>query len=264
MIESDSLNDVRRAAAQAFQKMHSGRSVDDVVIDNALNEAFLRECANILPKTNPAELNWALMNLRKSGGLGSVTTKCLQQDPTDYLHAAEIAARSVEDRLDSTIDRIFCSPVDRCSFDEIATSIAPDVSTYQLRKAVGLRKKRQLKPELIKRIADWNTRVVSHTASDLYADKKLIPTNPGVYLFRDNSGYLYIGEAESLRPRVWRHLDHSDRKALCHYLFENGIEELSVDLHVFDGDSKGRLVKYRRAYESDLIAARKPRFNQRP
>jgi predicted GIY-YIG superfamily endonuclease len=259
------LNEISRVAAEAFRKTHSGRSVDDVIIDDEVNETFLRECASILSDVEPLDFNWALMNLRKTGQLSGVTTRRIQLDHTDYLHAAEIAARLVEDQFEITIDRIFCSPENRQAFDEIAISIAKEISTYRLRKAaLGLRKKRRLRPELIKRITDWDRRISSHRATELYANKTLIPTNPGVYIFRDTSGYLYVGEAVSLRPRVWKHLDHSDRKTLCRYLFDRGINDLSVDLHEFDANSNGRLASHRRAYESNLIASRNPRFNQRP
>jgi excinuclease UvrABC nuclease subunit len=92
----------------------------------------------------------------------------------------------------------------------------------------------------------------------------LIPRKPGVYLFRDKSGYLYIGEAGSLRTRVSKHLDHSDRKALAHYFWHEGITDVVVELHVFDPDSAAKKSGARRAYESNLIDKRNPRFNIRP
>jgi len=86
---------------------------------------------------------------------------------------------------------------------------------------------------------------------------------PGVYLFFDRSGYLYVGEAANLRSRIRKHLDHSDRKALAHYLWSNGVDNLRVELHAFDPQSDGRLTASRRAYEVSLIQSRKPRFNLR-
>ncbi|MCP4175380.1 MAG: GIY-YIG nuclease family protein [Fuerstiella sp.] len=41
-----------------------------------------------------------------------------------------------------------------------------------------------------------------------------MPRKPGIYLFRDRTGYFYTGETSSLRLRVAKHLAHSDRKDL--------------------------------------------------
>jgi predicted GIY-YIG superfamily endonuclease len=131
-----------------------------------------------------------------------------------------------------------------------------------LRKAaLTLRKNRQLRPELIKRVADWGSVVTTYTAEQLRADPDLIPRLPGIYIFRDRTGYLYIGEAGNLRGRVEKHLDHSDRKAVAHYLWENGVTGLSVELHAFRRESDGRKANCRRAYEAELIRSRGPRLN---
>ena len=177
-------------------------------------------------------------------------------------HASEIAARHVEDAHETTVDRILCDPELRREFDATASLLAADVDNYMLRKAaLKLRKGRQLKPELTKRVADWGTEIVKRTARALQEDPNLISTGPGVYLFFDSSGYLYIGEASNLKTRVSKHLDHSDRKALARYLWKQGIEDLWVELHCFDANSHGRRVGPRRAYEASLIQSRKPRFN---
>jgi excinuclease UvrABC nuclease subunit len=136
---------------------------------------------------------------------------------------------------------------------------------YQLRKAaLGLRKARKLQPELIKRVANWKTEVLEYDAESLASELDLIPRKPGIYIFRDATGYLYIGEAGNLRLRVAQHLDHSDRRALAHYFWEAGLSGIVVELHAFDPKSEGGSTPARRAYESDLIAKRAPRFNLRP
>ena len=93
---------------------------------------------------------------------------------------------------------------------------------------------------------------------------EIVPTRPGIYIFRDESGYLYIGESSNLRLRVEKHLDHSDRKSLAHYLWENGNKKITVELHAFDPESKAKDKTVRRAYESELIRSREPRFNITP
>ncbi len=258
-------HDVETVVKNAFLKVHEGRSTDDVVIDPDLNARFLVTCEEISPGIDGFDANWKLLNLRKSSSLGKVTTKTEKLQHKEYQHASQIAARLMEDQFGLTVDRILCDPSRRNEFDVIAESIAPGVSLYRLRKsALGLRKARRLQPEIVKRIADWGREVLTFDAETLLAIPDLIPRKPGVYLLRDQSGYLYIGEAGSLRTRVVKHLDHSDRKALAHYFWQQGITGVTVELHAFDPNSDARKTTARRAYESDLIDKRDPRFNIRP
>ena len=249
----------------AFQEVHDGWSTDEVVLKDELNAKFLAKCREHLPDSSATDFNWTLLNLRKAGKLGAVTTKRARQDHDDYQHAAEIAARFLQDKHELTIDRLLCDPERRAEFDKVALGIAPDVEPYRLRKAAfGLRKARQLQPELVLRVADWDRQILTHKATEIAADGKLVPDAPGVYIFRDATGYLYIGESGNLRQRVNQHLDRSDRKSLASYLAENNKQEITVELHAFGKDSPAKEKTRRRAYESELIRSRKPRLNIAP
>lgn len=229
-----------------------------------MNAAFIAACQQELPAASPFKLNWKLYNLRKQPpGMGKVTTEKQRINHDEYIHAAEIAARHMEDRSGGkTIDQVLCDPKTRLEFDAVAQEVAPHVTAYRLRKAaLALRKKRKLKPELVKRLADWGATVQVYSAEELRQGPDLIPRLPGVYIFRDNTGYLYIGETDNLRGRVEQHLDHSDRKALARYLWEYGHKSLSVEIHAFLKDSDGNKKLPRKAYEAELIRSRKPRLN---
>jgi predicted GIY-YIG superfamily endonuclease len=249
----------------AFREVHDGWSTDDVVLKDDLNQDFLAKCKEKLPDATAADCNWTLLNLRKAGRLGVVARKRERTDHDDYQHAAEIAARHVMDKYEQSIDRLLCDPERRAEFDKVAVAVAPDVEPYQLRKAAfGLRKARRLQPELVVRVADWDKEVLQLSAADIVSNGELVSDAPGIYIFRDSTGYLYIGESSSLKHRVNQHLDHSDRKSLAHYLWEKGNREITVELHVFSKDSPARNTTRRRAYESELIKSRKPRFNIAP
>ena len=59
----------------------------------------------------------------------------------------------MEDKHDTTIDRIMCDPHLRREFDLVASSVAPGHPAYVYRKAaLNLRKGSRLKPELLSRI----------------------------------------------------------------------------------------------------------------
>jgi predicted GIY-YIG superfamily endonuclease len=254
------------AVKTTFLSQFVAWSADDIIIDDETNRRFTKACRDLVPSAKDYEINWTLLNLRKSSNIGPSKGKKKRRptDHSDYLFAAEIAARQMEDKYRLTIDRVLCDPERKSEFDSIAKQIVPDVTAYLLRKAaLTLRKTRRLRPEFIKRIANWGTSVITRAAQDLQNDPESIPRQPGIYIIRDKSGYLYIGEADNLHKRLKKQLDHSDRKALARYLWEMGIQELSVELHVFAADSEGRRTANRRAYESELIRSRKPRFNIR-
>ncbi len=249
----------------AFAASHDGFSSDEVILRTELNSAFVAECQRSLPGMTAAQCNWTLLNLRKAGKLSIRATRRDTRDSDPVSHIAEMCTRLVTDRHRISIDRMMCDPQYRDEFDKAAESIDGDVDLYLVRKAAfRLRKIRRLKPELITRIVDWGREVTEHAAAELAASPERIPPNPGIYIFRDASGYLYIGEAANLRTRLQQHLDQSDSQSLARYLAEHGFENVSIEIHAFAADSRAREVTVRRAYESELIHSRNPRFNVRP
>ena len=259
------IDNINEVVKQAFLETHRGYSTDEVIICDILNGAFIEACKKQLPSVSEQAFNWRLISLRKQGKLGRVATKRDRTNHDDYFHASEIAARFIYDKYNTTIDRALCNPKHKSEFDEIAASIAPNIPKYLLRKAAfKLRKNRQLKPELVPRVATWTKSILDFSAKDIISNPDLVPKKPGIYIFRDTSGYLYIGESENLHLRVRKHLDHSDRKSLAHYLWINSFKHITIELHVFDPYSDARLKTCRRAYESNLIQSRQPKLNIQP
>lgn len=258
----EKINDIVK---QAFLETHEGYSTDEVIICDRLNGPFIEMCREQLPFVSEEEFNWRLINLRKQGKLGRIATRRDNCNHDDYFHASEIAARLIYDKYETNVDRAFCRPELKKEFDTIAQSIAPNVSAYLLRKAaLKLRKNRQLKPELVPRVASWCKCVLTFPAEEVARNPKLVPRKPGVYIFWDASGYLYIGESKDLYLRIKKHLDHSDRKSLAYYFWKNGFANISVELHVFDPSSYAVHKSSRRAYESNLIGIRHPKLNLQP
>ncbi len=257
------------AIIEAMERTHDGWSSDEVILRDSLNSEFLAVCRSLMEgedfSVRDDELNWRLLNLRKSGKL---TIKAVRRETADYqavMHFAEIAARMMEDKYSMSTDRIMVDPKLRAEFDQITSNVDDEIDPYLVRKAAfNLRKARQLRPELITRVADWQRTVEEFALKELAENLELVSTNPGVYIFRDRTGYLYIGEALNLRDRLKQHLNQSDRKALANYLQEAGFENMTVEVHAFDPNSRAKEVMVRRAYESELIQSRKPKFNIRP
>lgn len=259
------VNVIKPVVAEAFLSMHDGWSSDEVLLQDELNRKFIEACRADLPDADPAELNWTLLNLRKAGKLKAETTQRGPSADESTKTLAEIVARSMQDKHKVSIDRIMCDPELRSEFDQLAQKVAPDTDTYLMRKAAfQLRKTRRLKPELITRIADWGREVIEYPAKQLRDQPELVSEHPGIYIFRDASGYLYIGQTDNLRVRLAKHLDESHNESLAKYLTDQGCEDITIEIHDFDPESRAQSTRIRRAYESELIASRRPRFNIQP
>ncbi|QDV68326.1 excinuclease ABC subunit C [Rosistilla carotiformis] len=249
----------------AFAKSSDGWSSDEVLLDDARRARFLAAVRTHRPDADETTCNLMLLKLRKSGKLTVKATRRGKPADDRVLPIAEIAARTIMEKFDIATDTMIADPMLRQAFDAAALTVDSDVSLYDVRKAAfQLRKSRRLKPELVLRVADWEKEVVVKPLAEVRADLKVVPTLPGVYLFRDQTGYIYIGEAANLRVRLTQHLTDSDRRSLADYIQQTAVEGLSIEWHAFPKTSPARQVAVRRAYESELIRSRNPRLNVRP
>ncbi|NOX57191.1 MAG: hypothetical protein GXP27_22715 [Planctomycetes bacterium] len=90
---------LREVVREAFLAARDGWSTDEVLLNDQLNRRFLDECRRRMPDADPTHCNWALLNLRKSGALRGIRASKRRHDRhDDYLHAAEIAARFLQDK----------------------------------------------------------------------------------------------------------------------------------------------------------------------
>lgn len=257
--------DVQAVIRESFLATHEGWSADEVVLNKELNSIFVARCQSQLPDAVPADLNWRLLNMRKAGKLQSRTTRSGQRPSTEHFSVAEMVARSMIDHHKVTIDRMMTDPVLRTEFDSRTLAIGEKLDPYLVRKAaVGLRKQRRLRPELITRIADWGRSIHEFPLKTVEENPEVIPHQPGIYIFRNPKGYLYIGQSINLNQRLTAHLDDSSSFALAKFLAEESAEEVKIEIHVFPSDSRGSETMIRRAYESELIESRQPKFNIQP
>lgn len=254
----------------AFVAAHGGFSSDELLVRDSLRHDFLRQLAIDPDDASQHDDQTAallmLLKLRKSGKLDVPATRRSGVDASPWTETAELAIRTVLDRHRVSIDQIMCDPRLRAELHCEAIAVSPDAPADLVRKAVfKLRKIRRLRPELVLRVADWQTEVVTMSLDGIDLDR--VPDSPGIYLFRSEEGYLYIGEAESLSVRIAQHLAGSHNTGLARRLKSEGESAASpiiLELHVFAKDSPGKRLTMRRAYESELIRSRDPKFNLRP
>jgi site-specific DNA-methyltransferase (adenine-specific) len=141
-------------------------------------------------------------------------------------------------------------------FVGLAADLAPGFTPFQYRwAALSLRKRKALRPELLGRVVAPET-VVTLRAEEVKPEE--LPVRSGLYLFIEPGRVLYVGECQSLRKRIGKHLDHSDNKGLAQWLWQHGITDLHVEYHVLPADVSTRV---RKAMEAELIRSRRPLFN---
>lgn len=241
---------------EAFEVVREGFSVDRVIADPILNKRFLSECLRGAGTVAPVELNLMLLNLRKGAQIqrGSRRTIIVGQEAFGF--AAEMAIRALERKHATTLDRVLCDPQMAAEFDSVAGAIAPGFTSLEYRwAALSLRKANRLKPELLGRVvaAEVHDPII---VSGL--DLLQIPAKQGLYILTNREKVLYIGEAQNLRSRLKKHLDHSDNKYLAQYIWESGTDDVLLEYHVLPSDTSTRV---RKAMELELIRSRRAEFN---
>jgi site-specific DNA-methyltransferase (adenine-specific) len=247
----------RQIVTQAFHQVRDEWPPDRVVADPELNARFLRECTRLGATQAASVLNQCLLNVRKASQLPSLQSKRTSfPDQQDYVFASEIAIRFLERRDGITLDDVICDPVRATEFEGLAVRIAPGYTALQYRwAALSLRKNRRLQPEPIGR-AIQPTSVVQKRADEVALVE--VPTTQGLYIFFAGQECLYIGEAQNLRSRLKKHLDHSNNRGLARWLWEHGADAVYVEWQVLPSATSTRV---RRAMECELIRSRRPLFN---
>jgi site-specific DNA-methyltransferase (adenine-specific) len=250
---------VKALILKAFLEVRRGYSADVIIADPAINLKFIETCRRLGATLTPFELNHGLFNLRRSRELEEfpTTNRVRLKNQDEYRFAAEIAARYLERREGTSLDRIICDPNLATEFDRLAQEIAPGFSAFEYRfTALSLRKRRGFRPEIVSRVIPATQVSVLHVAK---LDITQVPKSQGIYIFFfKKEGVLYLGEAKDLRERIRKHIDHSDRKELARWLWDYGSDDLYVEIHVLPAGTKS---VERKAVELELIKSRKPRFN---
>lgn len=250
---------------QAFSAQHDGWSLDEVMLSDLLRKNVVEEVRKSKADADEKKIWESLVRLRKSGKLEAETTRRENTEYGDAIVAAEIAARRMQDEANVTFDQVLIDPALLKKYDEFAHAIDDQSDAYTLRKAaLKLRKARKLKPELVLRVTDWKRDIMTMSVEEAKKRTETLPKRPGVYIFRDETGFLYIGQSNNLRDRLTKHLNESDRFNLASYLAKNVAGKVSLELHVFQQGSPAEATVVREAYESELIRSRKPRLNLSP
>ncbi len=228
-----------------FAESHQGHSVDRLIADPELNQAFQSSCdQKSLPGT-AADRNRFLFRLRKAGRvkqLGLETSKRTDlgwQAIEPIVYAAEIAWRIVADQYAGlSLDDILCDPRLAQAFDDAAAKHAPGHSSLHYRwAALKFRKELGLGSGRADRVSSKSLGIRKFKSSDkipfdLKQIEKIAAT-PAIYAIRVVSGnYLYLGETENLQQRLQSHFQKQNLPMWESLISEHGkieMQQLAVE-----------------------------------
>ena len=168
---------LEKLVAASFASTGQGWSCDELLLQDARRQMFVRECRELSCQPAMADLPElvglhgkaireevfcrALLHVRKRGGklpraTFRTSTKWKGTEKERLNAAAGIAARRLFDEVGLDTDSILVDPAARKIFDSNAKRIGGEYPAFDLRKAASrLRKQGELEPELLTRVTDW-------------------------------------------------------------------------------------------------------------
>lgn len=241
---------------EAFRKCHAGHSVERVVLDPDLGNAFHKQCQKLGLPADPRTWNRALFELRKGGELAEIpilhSTRFTWEECDGFLHAGELAWAQMLTREWPDLDEIFWDPSGAEEFDRLAAAIAPGYSPLQYRwGALKLRK--------AARLARMRARVIR--PAKFRKPKRLrrnrwqhVPDDAaGVYQIsiRGDATPLYVGQTLRMGDRLRAHRDQA-------HVFSRGEDEAELVFRWYPLPAKTPILL---AHQAALVRQNKPTMN---
>lgn len=213
---------------QAFCEVRAGFSADRVVADPEMNRKFLRRCRELgLPGTD-YDLNWALLNARKSRLMTDLpkTKRYTVRNQDEFEYASELAVQHLWRLKNVSLDRIICDPDLAKEFDQYAAQLAPGYTPLEYRwMALGLRKAGRLQQEKAARLTVPDLQTVCRMPN---LKASTLPEESGLYLFSNSEQPVFLSQTDDLRHRIERHMDVSGSLGLPKWLWDQGPLILSL------------------------------------
>ena len=216
------------AILQAFGEVREGYSADRVVADPNLNRKYLRRCRELGLTGTDYELNWALLNARKSGQMSLLpkTKRYTVTETDEFEYASELAVRHLQLIKNVSLDQIICDPDLAQEFDDYANRLAPSYTPLQYRwVALGLRKAGRLRTDVTDGVTLPQLEPVNKIARVKIAT---MPEAGGLYLFSSADSPVFLSHTDNLRHRLERHMEFSQSMGLPKWLWDRGPLDLSI------------------------------------
>ncbi|MHC4743103.1 MAG: toxin-antitoxin system HicB family antitoxin [Planctomycetota bacterium] len=247
---------------QAFVEVRKGYSLDRVIADPELDRKFLKRCRELGLSGTDYDLNWKLMNARKSSELTNLSAliktkrSVLGKKTDEFEYASELAVRFLQESQGASLDQIICDPDLASQFDAYASRLAPGFSPLEYRLAAfALRKGGRLSEKQKQEIGTLPELGAFKSVSSITLES--VPDNEGIYLFKSSKEAVFIGQTDNLRHRLERHLAVSDSQGLPEWLWDVKNNPLAVGIASLPGTGRSK----RRAMEVVLTKQFRPVLN---
>ena len=215
---------------QAFGEVRSGYSVDRVIADPELNRKFLRRCRELGVSGTDYDINWSLMSARKKGELSDLprTKRHTEREIDEFEYASELAVRFLEEQKGASLDRVICDPELAEEFDRYAARLAPGFTPLQYRwAALGLRKAGRLTGGAEASIHMPDLKLLGKANSIKIST---VPNSGGLYLLSSEKDRVFLGQTDSLRHRIERHMEVSASEGLPDWLWDTHSDPLRISV----------------------------------
>ncbi|HJT32011.1 MAG TPA: hypothetical protein VJ783_08140 [Pirellulales bacterium] len=260
-----------RLIVRAFEDVRKGAAPDRILWDPELAERFDRRCRKMGLAEPAAALRRSLLNIRKNsaryakrGIRISPTTKSEPQPSVlpQYAHAIEFALVRLRYRHGASIDEILLDPDLGQKFEQLALSMAPDLSSSDVRLgALYIRKTRHLPKKERNLLESLDTRAIDDEWSDPVdlSCRHYVPaaTAPGLVEVKEAERCLYVSRTDEVASCVEQLCTGKAFEALASPFWTPDPAHIGVR-YIF-GDRIHGVTAHR--WELRLIAANEPVFN---
>lgn len=199
---------------QAFVEVSGNRSIDYTIADPQLNARLVQRCWQRNLSASACELNWLLLNARKSGRIGRNEAVVRYSVPparlNQFLFASELALRHMQERKcgpgnsQSSVDGILCDPNLAAEFESVARRLSPGFRSVEYRWA-ALRLRKSLKRRTASTKADLGE--FQYLGQTTNVRLSSISATPGFVWLRYGDEDVYFGACSDVRAQVDRMLE---------------------------------------------------------
>lgn len=205
-----------RLVVDAFEQVREGAAPDRILWDRKLAEKYDRRCRAVGLEAPPAVLRRYLLNVRKNSSryakLGIRISPTSKSEPQPsvlprFAHAIEFALARLRYRYGASIDEVLLDPDLGASFEQLAQSMAPELSASDVRLgALYIRKTRHftkkdqaaldaLDPGLIS--GEWSNPIYLSSVA-----RPPVSDSPGLVELNEGERCLYVSRTDALAPCV--------------------------------------------------------------
>ncbi|MDZ4779065.1 MAG: DNA methyltransferase [Planctomycetia bacterium] len=208
--------DLKSGIIEAFEAARAGLSVDHVLANPEINEAFVSGCQRRSLPGQATDWNRFLLRLRKAKELPKlevIRRRILNREEIDeFGFASEMALREMTSSTHLTLDEILCDQELAAQFDRRAQAYCPGRTPFEYRwAALALRKYarefREYRKDFSEEVATCQLQGMKSWDQILRKEGFAIP---GVYMLQSENGQkVYVGASVDLHRQLRRQFELS-------------------------------------------------------